>query len=44
MATVYKIDLVSDWIDYKEEDICKLILESLNPDKRNFRINSIEKQ
>ena len=44
MATVYKIEIVSDWIDYTEEEFKKLIEENLDPDRQNIRVTEIERK
>ena len=38
MATVYKVEIVSDWINYTEEELKKLIEENLDPDRQNIRV------
>jgi len=43
MATVYKIEIVSDWIDYDEETLKKKIIDSLDPDNQNFRITDVKR-
>jgi len=44
MATVYKVEIVSDWINYTEEDLKKLIQETLDPDRQNIRVTKIKKK
>jgi len=43
MATVYKIELVSDWINYTEKEMKKLLEESLDSDNQNIRITKVER-
>jgi hypothetical protein len=43
MATVYKIELVSDWINFTEEELKKLIEKSIDPDRQNIRVTEIER-
>lgn len=43
MATVYKIEIVSDWINYTEEELKKLIEESLDPDRQNISVTKVER-
>ena len=44
MSTVYKVEIVSDWINYTEEELKKLIEESLDPDRLNIRVTEIERK
>jgi hypothetical protein len=41
MATVYKVEIVSDWISYPEKDLKKLIQERLDPDRQNIRVTEL---
>lgn len=34
MATVYKVEVVSHWINYTKEDLEKIILEAINKIER----------
>lgn len=34
MATIYKVEIVSHWISYSEQDIKKMIEEALKPKER----------
>jgi|TARA_R110000744_G_scaffold375509_1_gene489014 hypothetical protein len=44
MATVYKVEIVSDWINYTELELKKLIEESLDPDRQNIRVTEVERE
>ena len=44
MATVYEIKLVSDWINYSEEELRRRIEEALDPDRQNIRVTEIERK
>jgi len=44
MATVYKVEIVSDWINYTEEELKKLIEESLDLDRQNIRVVKVERK
>ena len=44
MATVYKVKIVSDWMSYTEEELKKLIEESIDPDRQNIRVTEIERE
>ena len=43
MATLYKIEIVSDWVNYDEESMKQLIEDNLDPDKQNIRVVSVER-
>lgn len=43
MATVYKIEIVSDWINYTEEQLKKLIEENLDPDRQTIRVTEVKR-
>ena len=43
MATVYTIEIVSDWIDYDVRTLEKMLIENLDPDKQNFRITDVKR-
>ena len=44
MATVYKVEIVSDWINYTEEELKKVIEENLDPDRQNIRVKKVERK
>tara|TARA_R110000744_G_C18978557_1_gene519027 strand:+ start:172 stop:306 length:135 start_codon:yes stop_codon:yes gene_type:complete len=44
MATVYKIEIVSDWVNYTEEELKKFIEETLDPDRQNIRVVKVERE
>ena len=44
MATVYKIELVSDWISYSEEELKEFIERTLDPDRQNIRVKKVERK
>ena len=44
MATVYKVEIVSDWINYTEEELKTLIEENLDPDRQNIRVTEVERK
>jgi len=41
MATVYKVEVVSDWISYSKEDLEKKLNEAINKEERE-KGNTIE--
>lgn len=43
MATVYKVEIVSHWISYTEEDLKKRILEGIDADGNEFGVE-VERQ
>ena len=44
MATVYKLEIVSDWVNYPEKDLKKLIQEKLDFNKDSLRVTKLIKQ
>lgn len=44
MATVYKLEIVSDWVNYPEKDLKKLIQEKLDFNKDSLRVTKLVKQ
>ena len=40
MATVYKVEIVSDWTSYDEDAMKRLIQEGI-PDKGNIRVTEV---
>lgn len=44
MATVYEIKIVSDWINYDEETLKKLLQEKLDTEKINIRVIEVERK
>lgn len=48
MATVYKIEIVSDWINYTEEELKRIILKAFEEEKEykgnEVRITEIERK
>lgn len=44
MENTYKVVIVSDWINYTEEELKKLIEENLDPDRQNIRVTEVERE
>ena len=48
MATVYKVEVVSDWISYAKEDLEKKLNEAINKEEREkgntIKVKVIERQ
>ena len=48
MATVYKVEVVSDWINYSKEDLEKKLNEAINKEEREkgntIKVKVIERQ
>jgi hypothetical protein len=44
MATVYKVEIVSDWTNYTEESLKELLQERIDPDGNNFRVVEVERK
>lgn len=48
MATVYKVEVVSDWISYSKEDLEKKLNEAINKEEREkgntIKVKVIERQ
>ncbi len=38
MATVYKVEIVSDWISYHEDDLKELVQNTLNKHLKEFEV------
>ena len=43
MATIYKVEIVSHWINYSEEVLKKRILEGIDADGNEFDVEVIRK-
>jgi hypothetical protein len=44
MATVYKVEIVSDWTNHTEESLKELLQEWIDPDGNNFRVVDVERK
>jgi hypothetical protein len=48
MATVYKVEVVSDWISYSKEDLEKKLNKAINKEEREkgntIKVKVIERQ
>jgi hypothetical protein len=44
MATVYKVEIVSDWTNYTPEKLQELLQERVDPDKNNIRVTIVKRQ
>jgi hypothetical protein len=42
MATVYKVEIVSDWILYDKEELKEILQDRIDPDVQNFRVVEVE--
>tara|TARA_R110002049_G_scaffold117682_3_gene271262 strand:- start:1352 stop:1489 length:138 start_codon:yes stop_codon:yes gene_type:complete len=42
MATVYRVEIISDWLNYTEEQLKELIKDRVDPRENNIRITQVK--